>query len=228
MSGALFDFGSPLPSDALSRRCAEVLTSMAKGRGLAPALSGTTVAFPMCNVALRARIEARQNAPGRVVVSVAVDTAIAAQAGLTVGSVGIGRDEAEATETAIQEWGALVVPAVIGAVALGERASERYSVDGYVAYPGATGFRGAEPAWGSAEHQLLLAGLRRALPMPVSGRLRALTLTVMVESGQVPQGEVRFDGVVAPSLWPAVQLFDWPHAASGYIFKQFYILAPAI
>jgi len=228
MSGALFDFGSPLPSDVLSRRCAEVLTMMAKGRGLAPGLSGTTVSFPTCDVALRARIEARQSGPGRMVVSVAVDTAIAAQAGITVGSVGIGRDEAEATETAIQEWGALVVPAVIGAVALGERASERYAVDGYVAYPGATGFRGAEPAWGSAEHQQLLAVLRRALPLPVSGRLRALTLTVMVESGQMPQGEIRFDGVVAPSLWPAVQLFDWPHAATGYIFKQFYLLAPAI
>ena len=60
MSGALFDFGSPLPSDALSRRCAEVLTTMAKGRGLAPGLSGSTVTFPMCEVVLRARIEARQ------------------------------------------------------------------------------------------------------------------------------------------------------------------------
>lgn len=228
MSATLFDFGSPLPSDALSRRCAEVLTTMAKGRGLAPGLSGTTVSFPMCDVALRARIEARQNAPGRMVVSVAVDTAIAAQAGITVGSVGVGRDEADATETAIQEWGALVAPAVIGAVALGDRASERYDLDGYVAYPGATGFRGAAPAWGSNEHERLLAALRRALPLPVSGRLRALTLTVMIESGQMPQGEVRFDGVVAPSMWPAVQVFDWPRAASGYIFKQFYILAPAI
>ncbi len=153
--------------------------------------------------ALRARIEARQNAPGRMVVSVAVDTAIAAQAGITVGSVGVGRNEADATETAIQEWGALVAPAVIGAVALGDRASERYDLDGYVAYPGATGFRGAAPPWASAEHERLLTALRRGLPLPVSGRLRALTLTVMVESGQMPQGEVRFDGVVAPSLWPA-------------------------
>lgn len=226
MSGALFDFGSPLPSDALSRRCAEVLTTMAKGRGLAPTLSGTSVQFPMCDVVLGARIEARQNAPGRMVVSVAVDTAIAAQAGITVGSVGVGRNEADATETAIQEWGALVAPAVIGAVALGDRASERYDVDGYVAYPGATGFRGAEPQWGSAEHERLLSALRRALPLPVQGRLRAITLTVMVESGQMPQGEVRFDGAVAPALWPAAQVFDWPRAASGYIFKQFYLLAP--
>ncbi len=227
MSATLFDFGSPLPSDSLSRRCAEVLTTMAKGRGIAPGLSGSTVSFPMCDVALRARIEARQNAPGRMVVSVAVDTAIAAQAGITVGSVGVGRDEADATETAIQEWGALVAPAVIGAVALGERASERYDLDGYVAYPGATGFRGAAPPWASAEHERLLTALRRGLPLPVSGRLRALTLTVMVESGQMPQGEVRFDGVVAPSLWPAAQVFDWPRSASGYIFKQFYLLAPA-
>ncbi len=226
MSGALFDFGSPLPSDALSRRCAEVLTTMAKGRGLAPGLSGSTVTFSMCEVVLRARIEARQNAPGRTVVSVAVDTAIAAQAGITVGSVGVGRDEADATETAIQEWSALVVPALLGAVALGDRASERYTIDGYIAYPGATGFRGAQIAWGSAEHERLLAALRRALPLPVPGRVRAITLTVMVESGQMPQGDVRFDGVVAPPLWAAVQLFDWPRAASGYIFKQFYLLAP--
>ncbi len=228
MSASLFDFGSPLPSDTLSRRCAEVLTAMARGRGLAPTLSGPSVEFPTCTVALRARIEARQNAPGRMVVSVAVDTVIAAQAAITVGSVGVGRDEADATETAIQEWGALVAPAVIGAVALGDRASERYDLDGYVAYPGATGFRGAQPAWGSAEHQRLLAGLRRALPLPVAGRLRAITLTVMVESGQMPQGEVRFDGVIAPSLWPAAQVFDWPRAASGYIFKQFYLLAPSL
>ncbi len=227
MSGALFDFGSPLPSDTLSRRCAEVLTTMAKGRGLAPTLSSTSVRFPLCEVVLRARIEARQNAPGRMVVSVAVDTAIAGQAGITVGSVGVGRDEADATETAIQEWGALVAPAVISAVALGERASERYDVDGYTAYPGATGFRGAQPAWGADEHGRLLAALRRALPLPVPGRLRAITLTVMVESGQMPQGEVRFDGAVAPALWPAAQVFDWPRAASGYIFKQFYLLAPS-
>ena len=225
---ALFDFGSPLPSDTLSRRCAEVLMATARAYGLSPALSGPSVEFPTCTVALQARIEARQKAPGRMVVSVAVDTAIAAQTPFTVGSVGVGRDEADATETAIQEWGALVAPAVIGAVALGDRASERHDLDGYVAYPGATGFRGAQPAWGSAEHQRLLAALRRALPLPVAGRLRALTLTVMVESGQMPQGEVRFDGVVAPSLWPAVQVFDWPRAASGYIFKQFYLLAPAI
>ena len=55
MSGALFDFGSPLPSDTLSRRCAEVLTTMAKGRGLAPTLSSTSVQFPLCEVVLRAR-----------------------------------------------------------------------------------------------------------------------------------------------------------------------------
>lgn len=228
MSGGLFDFGSPLPSDALSRRCAEVLTTMAKARGLAPGVSGSTVSFPLCDVALRARVEARQNAPDRTVVSVAVDTAIAAQPGITVGSVGVGRNEADATETAIQEWGALVVPALVGAVALGDRASERYLIDGYIAYPGATGFRGAQPAWGSAEHERLLAALRRALPLPVPGFLRAITLTVMVESGQMPQGEVRFDGAVAPALWPAAQVFEWPRAASGYIFKQFYILAPVI
>ena len=188
MSAALFDFGSPMPSDTLSRRCAEVLTAVARARALSPDLSGTTVTFPLCSVVLRARLEARQQNAGRMVVSVAVEAAIADQPGILVGSVGIGRNEADATETAIQEWAAMVAPAIVGAVALGDRAAERYTVDGYVVYPGATGFRGAQPPWGSAEHLKLLGALRRALPVPVPGRLRAVTLTVMVETGQPPQG----------------------------------------
>lgn len=219
-----FDFGAPIVSDELSRRCASVLASSARSRGLSPSVSGALVGFTHGAVALRARVEARQSGAGRQVVSVAVDTIVGNHPAMTVGSVGIGRDEPDAVETAIQEWGALVAPAVIGAVELGERAGERYAVDGYIAYPGATGFRGAAPAWGAAEHRRLLASLRRALPLPVAGTLRPLTLTVMVEPGQMPQGEVRFDGIVVPSLWPSVQLFDWPQSASGYIFKQFYIL----
>jgi len=194
-----FDFGSPLPSDDLSRRCAAVLTTMAKAGGLTPVVAGASVAFAEGTLTLRARVEARQPGQGRMVVSVAVESVVDGQPGVTVGSVGVGRGEADAVETAVQEWAALVGPALLGAVVQSERAHERYSLDGYVAYPGATGFRGEAPEWGAAEHQRLLAALRRGLPLPVPGRLRAVTLTVMVEPGQMPQGEVRFDGVVAPS-----------------------------
>lgn len=221
-----FDFGSPIASDELSRRCAAVLAWHANRRGLTTAVSGATVSLSTGEVTLRARVEARQKGDGRMVVSVAVESSIDGQPGVTVGSVGVGRNEAEAIETAVQEWGALVAPAVLGAVVTDRSDSERYVVDGYVAYPGATGFRGASPAWRAPEHQRLLTSLRRALPVPVPGRLRALTLTVMVEAGQPPQGEVRFDGVVAPMLWSTVQMFEWPPAKTGYIFKQFYMLAP--
>jgi len=127
----------------------------------------------------------------------------------------------------VQEWGALVGHALVRGISLRERSPERFTAGRFIVYPGATGFRGTmPPRWLPADHERLLAALERALPLSTSDTTHGLTLTVMVEPGQVPQGEVRFDGIPAHSLWLPVQGFDWPRAAAGYIFKQFYLLVP--
>lgn len=222
-----FQVEPPSSSDELSVRCAAALASLARASGLTVSVRGAAVAFPDGLITLRARVEARQAGQGRALAGVAVESAVDGQIGFTVGSVGVGRDDADAVETAIQEWSQLVGQALIRAVVTRERSTERYAVGGFFAYPGATGFRGATPpSWSGADHERLLGALRSSLPAAASTLMHALMLTVVVEPGQVPQGEARLNGAISASLWLAAQGFAWPSSRSGYIFKQFYILVP--
>ncbi|HUR34430.1 MAG TPA: DUF6348 family protein [Vicinamibacterales bacterium] len=225
--GSAFQIASPVASDDLSQRCAAVLAALARASGLTVSVSGAEVAFPEGTVRLRARIEARQAGQGRALAGVAIEAAIDAHPGFAVGCVGVGRNDDDAVETAIQEWNQLVGQSLLRALVTREHSSERYTVGGFIAYPGAIGFRGqAPPLWSAADHVRLLGAFRSALPLPVPTVRHALIVTVVVEPGQMPQGEVRLDGAISSSLWLGAQGFDWPLAPSGYILKQFYILVP--
>jgi len=212
-------------ADDLSRRCAESLASTARAAGLTVSTAGAIVTFPLGSVALRARIEMRQPGDGRLLVAVAVETAVDTHPGFIVGVIGTGRTEGEALDTAVHEWVQMVGQAVLSAVVTRERA-ERYALGPFTVYPGATGFRGAQPpAWSAADHERLLGTLRPALPASASA-IHAVTITAMVEPGQMAQGEARLDGMPSTRLWDATRRFPWPTSASGYILKQFYLLVP--
>jgi hypothetical protein len=213
-------------SEDLSRRCAEMVATLARASGVDVSASGAAVRIGRGTITFRARIEARQPGQGRMLVGVAIESAIDGHPGFEVGCVGIGQDEDGAVQTAIQEWSQLVGHALLGAVVTREQ-STRFAVGGYLAYAGASGFRGqAPPGWSAADHTRLLAAFQKALPAPIAGVMHAIVMTVVVEPGQMPQGEVRIDREISPSLWLVAQNFDWPASLSGYMFKQFYILVP--
>ena len=101
-------------------------------------------------------------------------------------------------------------------------------------FAGPTGIRGDAPAsWrrGSELHRALLARFEPALeelfPPPTMPGFHTLKLTVHVRNGAAGEGECMVDGRPNARLCQLAREHAWPAGDSDFLFKQYYVLAPA-
>jgi hypothetical protein len=211
----------------LSERCAPVLVAMAKLVPTRPNISysGAEVSVAGRQVRLSARIENRKRAEKKFLVALAVDLFVdGVLQPLTVGSVGVGDSEEEAENTAIQEWAAYVGSALFASLVSDHDAG--LPINGFVAFPGLPGIRGAEVPLPEHIDKDLLEHLETLIPNLRSsrGELHSILIMVKVEQGRVAGGECRVDGVISTDAMTAIRSFRWPPTQDHYLFKQFYIL----
>lgn len=210
------------PSD-LAGRCATALAASARASNLEVRATGNRVIFEREEFELDVRIENEGRRASQWLVGIAVTVTSTSGGRLVAGSVGVGTDRTDALDTAVDEWVQLAGVAIVRGVVLKERSSERYELPGLVAYPGATGFRGAEEvAWSTNERARLLELLAPLLGHLDPGRLHSISLTLQIDANQAVGGDCRLDDTASPELLQAAKQFQWP--VGSYIFKQYYVV----
>jgi hypothetical protein len=144
---------------------------------------------------------------------------------LVAGSVGVGASHAEAVETAVAEWVQLAGIAIVRALVLKERSSERYDLGGHIVYPGATGVRGpARPPWSAESQRQLIGRLVPAFKDLNPGELHSVSLAVVVNPGGPIEGECLVNGARSPAVLAAVAAYPWARLKTSYMFKQYYVV----
>ena len=212
-------------SKDLPARCAAAFAELGRKSNIEASAAGARVKLAGVELELDARIENEGQRESQWIVGIAVTASSSSVGGsLHAGSVGVGTSRADALDTAIREWVEITGLAILRAVALKERSSGRFVLDGSVAYKGATGIRGpVQPAWSNEDDSRLLARVAPALLDLTAERLHSLSLSVLVDPVGEVQGDIRLDGAPSPVVLEAIKEFSWPRLKDRYIFKQYYV-----
>jgi hypothetical protein len=209
----------------VAAKCASALATVARAEKVEATAVGRRVAFGGVELRIEARIDLEEQRDSKWISVVSVTTWSPVGVAFAAGSIGIDDSRAAALETAIQEWAQLYGTALVRGVVLKERASDRLELDGFVAYPGWTGFRNPEnPTWSKDMHPKLLRLLLPSLTHLGSTRLHSIYIMLIVDADGSVKGECRLDDAVSPAILDAARKFPWPKPVKGYMFKQYYIV----
>ena len=209
----------------LSDQHATALVALARELHIDATASGTRVTLAGAEVNLEARIEQEAQQGPQWLVGIAVTIGLPAGVNLTAGSIGVGTTRQDAIDTAVTEWGQLIGVAILKGVALKERSVGVIARNGFLLYPGATGFRGPEhPTLSDDQHARLVQLITPELAGLAAGRLHELSLAVAVKATGEVDGDCQLDGASSQSILNAVKTFSWPKLKTPYMFKRYYLV----
>ena len=148
-----------------------------------------------------------------------------------VGTLGVGRDQSSAMQSAVSEWHLLAaapVLAALGATVDLRRTAPVQTVHSWTVFPGRVGIRGAMPrelASGGAFYREILQALgevARRWDKPGHFALRsAFILCTRTPDSQEVQAAV--DGFVSEPLQAALAALEWPVGTETYLYKQLFV-----
>jgi hypothetical protein len=157
----------------------------------------------------------------------------------TSGVIGVGRDAADASETALYEWlgqyGAPIAFAVAArefperkAMPTGNTGAAAFyiplRVDGLLWFASPVGLRGGPSVAETLTSDPFVLHLSESIAslVPLDPGYHTLTVQVSVEGSELVDAGCRIDGVDAPELMRIVAALDWP--PGDYMYKQFFVL----
>lgn len=211
----------------LSERCAQALVRVGKAAAATLTASGNQIRIGNKVVRLQAQIENDQRAESKSLIGLRVDIFVdEVLQPLTYGSVGLGDDREAAISTAVSEWAMAVGEAILGGlgVKIGENPEQ---IGTLLVYRGPAGIRGSDSViWSLENDRKLLRYLRASFQEleHTPGSLHSISLTLLITSDGVAEGECRIDGAVSPSLLKAARSFPWDRRGGQFVFKQFYVV----
>lgn len=203
----------------------EVNRLIRNGLGLSPEASVTE--FEGRKIYINTSIEHNLQEQGRFIIAALFEIAIDGKylSHLTSGAIGIGESFEDSKLTLLNEW---VMQFGIPLVNY-FKGEKGFPFKDFTVYTGPTGFRGESPGgWiGGTDklHTTILEtiGIDMVLNSTVSPVTITLTITVS-ETGKF-DSECRLNGQVSKAISEKLKKVEWPTSKTGYMLKQFYLLA---
>lgn len=142
----------------------------------------------------------------------------------TVGSIGIDDSEESAIDTAIEEWLGIFGTALSKML----QESKEVSIENFKIYSGLMGIRGEKPTtdWLNGSDKMSKKIITALLPTIKNEgkKMNSINLIVVVnEQGEI-NGECGLNNRVNEEIIELLKNLNWEKSATGYIFKQFYLV----
>jgi hypothetical protein len=218
---------------------AEALTTV----GLKSHATGPRVSVGEHELVVDVEIEHAEVHDGKHILAAALSLSLDGRAmpAFTSGVIGVGRDAADARETALYEWlgqyGAPIAFAVAArefpdrkTMPKGDTGAAAFyiplRVDGLLWFSSPVGLRGGSSAAETLTSDPFVLHLAETIAslVPREPGYHTLTVQVSVEASGVVDAGCRIDGAASPELMAIVAALDWPPGDSGYMYKQFFVL----
>lgn len=154
-------------------------------------------------------------------IRIEVDTGGRSDFQYTFGSVGVGRSEREAKETALEEWAIQFVPTFCDSLL---RATTGLPLKNLLIYKSVTGIRGSVSKLRNDLDDDILRSLAPILEyVGVTGTM-TIDLRLAVEPDGSISGDCRIWSKPNPQLVELLRGVDWPQTNEGYMFKKYFIV----
>jgi hypothetical protein len=148
-----------------------------------------------------------------------------------LGTLGVGRDQKSAMQSAVNEWHLLAAAPVLSAlgapVELRRKAPEQ-KLESWTVFPGRVGIRGAMPpelASGGTFYPLILhelAAVASQWEKPVRFTLRSAFI-LCTRSPESQEVQAAVDGFLSERLQAGLSALTWPTGGEMYLYKQLFV-----